>query len=354
MDTTVPAMRVLHVFEDPALAKRLSEALEGEGVGTHVQPGRDGGAQLFVQDDDDLEAAKAALAMFLEAPDDPRFGEAAKRARDARRAQAKRDAEVDRKVRRARASLEAATAGHAGPMSRALVGIAAVLTAVTSLAPKSGDVFDLIDFQALVDSRYGFVSVGAVERFFGGVWDLTILRGELWRLVTPFFVHAPWLSVDPDTGSPNGFSLFGAAHLVFNGMWLLAIGGMLERERGPWRMLGIFLATAWAGEILESLYFGPANGVPHAIGMSGAVYGLLGYCYVRGRYDPTVRLGIPKQTMMWMLAWLVLGFSGFARIANGAHLGGLLFGCLLGFVASGYIGRQLLRRDEPRRDDSAT
>lgn len=340
-------MRVLHVFEDPAQAKRLGDALEGEGIGTHLQPGRDGGAQLFVQEDDDLDVAKAALALFLEAPDDPRFGEAARVAREARRAQAKRDAEVDRKVRRARASLETASSGRAGPMSRALVGIAAVLTAITSLAPQSRDAFDLIDFQALVASPYGFTNVGAVERFFGGVWNLTILSGELWRLVTPFFVHAPWLTVDAETGSPSGLSLFGAMHLVFNGMWLLAIGGMLERERGPWRLLALFLATAWAGEILESLYFGPANGVPHAIGMSGAVYGLLGYCYVRGRYDPTVRLGIPRQTMMWMLAWLVLGFSGFMRIANGAHLGGLLAGCLLGFLASGYIGRQLLRRDDP-------
>ncbi|MEM1417250.1 MAG: rhomboid family intramembrane serine protease [Myxococcota bacterium] len=338
-------MRVLHVFDEKSPAERLAEALEGEGIGTDVKPGREAGFQLFVQDDDDLEAAKAALALFLERPDDARFDDARKRARESRRARAKHDAAVDRKVRRARASLEASTTGQAGPMSKALVGIAAVLTAVTSLAPSSQRFFDLIDFPSLVASPYGLVSVGAWERFFGGVWELTILRGELWRLVTPFFVHAPWFSVDPDTGA-RSFELFGVFHLVFNGMWLLAIGGMLERERGPWRMLALWLATAWAGEILESLYFGPANGVPHAIGMSGAVYGLLGYCYVRGRYDPTARLGIPRQTMTWMIAWLVLGFAGFMRMANGAHLGGLLMGCLLGFLASGYLQRQLLRKNE--------
>ncbi len=340
-------MRVLHVFEDPARAKRLGEALEGEGIGTHVQPGREGGAQLFVQEDDDLDEAKAALALFLDAPDDPRFGDAAKRAREERRAKAKRDAEVDRKVRKARASLEAASSGRAGPMSRALVGFAAVLTAVTSLAPQSHAYFRLIDLEALLQSRYMFASVSAAERFFGGVWDLTILRGELWRLVSPFFVHASWFEMDPTTGALVGLDLFGAAHLIFNGIWLLSIGGMLERERGAGRLLALFLVTAWTGEIVQSLVFG--SGVPHAIGMSGAVYGLLGYGYVRGRYDPTVRLAIPRRIMTWMLAWLVLGFVGFGNIANGAHLGGLLSGCLLGFVASGYIGRQLLRRDDAGR-----
>jgi hypothetical protein len=67
-------------------------------------------------------------------------------------------------------------------------------------------------------------------------------------------------------------------------------------------------------------------------GLSGVVYGLLGFAWVAGRLNPRW-LGMAPATpiMLFMVGWLVicmlgvfdvLGFS----VANAAHLGGLLSG----------------------------
>ena len=45
--------------------------------------------------------------------------------------------------------------------------------------------------------------------------------------------------------------------------------------------------------------------------------------------------------MTFLLAWLALGFLGFMRMANGAHVGGVLVGMVWGFLASGYLKRKL-------------
>jgi GlpG protein len=63
------------------------------------------------------------------------------------------------------------------------------------------------------------------------------------------------------------------------------------------------------------------------------VYALLGYIWVKGRRDPSLGLGLSRQTVVILLAWLGLGFTGLlGNIANYAHLGGLVAGLLLGLL----------------------
>jgi GlpG protein len=63
---------------------------------------------------------------------------------------------------------------------------------------------------------------------------------------------------------------------------------------------------------------------------------------VKGRYEPHLGLGVSRETMWIMIAWLALGFTGLiGSIANGAHLIGLLVG---GAFAYAPVAWRRLRR----------
>ena len=72
-------------------------------------------------------------------------------------------------------------------------------------------------------------------------------------------------------------------------------------------------------------------------GMSGVVYGLFGFLWVRMRTAPADGLGVQQGTTFIMVLVLVLGFSGaldkaVGSIANWAHLFGMLAGMATALV----------------------
>jgi GlpG protein len=140
-----------------------------------------------------------------------------------------------------------------------------------------------------------------------------IRHGQLWRLFTPIFIH------------------FHALHIFFNMLWLRDLGSMIEARQSSLNLVILVLAVA-AGSNLAQFYVthNPAFG-----GMSGVVYGLLGYVWIRGKLDPASGLYLHKSTVTMMLIWLVLCFTGIlGPIANYAHLAGLLLGMGWGWLSS--------------------
>jgi GlpG protein len=70
-------------------------------------------------------------------------------------------------------------------------------------------------------------------------------------------------------------------------------------------------------------------------GMSGVVYALLGYVWMRGKYDPASGLFVPPPTVTMMLIWFVAGWTGIlGPIANMAHGAGLVLGMAWGYFSS--------------------
>ncbi len=153
-------------------------------------------------------------------------------------------------------------------------------------------------------------------------WNL-IMQGEVHRLITPIFLHF----------------MIGAfpIHLLFNMMWLWDQGGSLEKARSAWYLLVIVLITGLLsnfGQFYISYLMNDPNAQNFG-GMSGVVYGLLGFNFIRRRFDPFFPMHVHPGLMQFMLLWLVLGFTGLlGNIANAAHLIGLLSGGLLGYITA--------------------
>ena len=148
------------------------------------------------------------------------------------------------------------------------------------------------------------------------------MGGQYWRLVTPVFLHFGWL------------------HIVFNGLWLWELGSKVERVMGQLNMALLFLVIALVSNVSQYVFGGPSI----FGGMSGVVYGLLGFAWVAPLLQPHWPIQPAPAIMLFMVGWLVVCMVGlvevlgFGAIANAAHLGGLLCGALLG-VAFGLLSR---------------
>ena len=143
-----------------------------------------------------------------------------------------------------------------------------------------------------------------------------LINNEWWRLITPTFLH------------------FSITHLVFNCLWIYILGSRIEKLDGLSIFLFIFILTGIlsnAGQFFwtQQYLFG---------GLSGAVYGLLGYCFIielDGRHS---RYGLPEALYLFMFIWLLVGFTGvlsffgFGNVANTAHLVGMIAGFIIGLI----------------------
>jgi GlpG protein len=142
---------------------------------------------------------------------------------------------------------------------------------------------------------------------------------EYWRLLTPAFLHFGWL------------------HIVFNSLWLWELGSRVERVMGSFNMLLLFGVIALVSNASQYIFGGPGL----FGGMSGVVYGLLGFSWVAPLLQPRWLLQPAPAIMLFMVGWLVVCLVGlvevlgFGAIANAAHLGGLLCGAVLGGLFGG-------------------
>jgi GlpG protein len=68
-------------------------------------------------------------------------------------------------------------------------------------------------------------------------------------------------------------------------------------------------------------------------GMSGVVYGLFGYVWMKVQFDPRSGFVLDPVTVVVMIGWLFLCMTGYlGNIANAAHVAGLLAGMAFGYL----------------------
>lgn len=160
--------------------------------------------------------------------------------------------------------------------------------------------------------------------------NLTLGRGQYWRLVSSTFLHG---------------SLW---HLLFNMVALWQVGRLTERIFGSTRFVGLYLFAGLSGS-LASLSWSVARGVSvSSVGASGAIFGIIGglLAFLSRSHTgvpPTVVSELRRSLLPFLLFSLWMGFV-YPHTDNAAHIGGLVGGWLAGHLLARSIhlpeGRQ--------------
>lgn len=133
---------------------------------------------------------------------------------------------------------------------------------------------------------------------------------NIWHSVSPIFLH------------------FGIEHLVFNTLSFWYLGSILERKLTFIGYIILVTCIALVSNYSQLWVSGPLFG-----GLSGVVYGLIGFAFVyQTFYRP---LFIPNGLFYLAIGWILLGLTpifaliGLGNMANTAHVSGLLCGAML-------------------------
>jgi GlpG protein len=286
-------MRQLGTVPDERIAQRFADFLLTKGIPLSVDPAP-GGWALWVRNEDHLEEARRQFAEFSAAPDAPVYRDSARvaeqlRADEQRRASAAKKNLVDVSQRWRRKGAARA------PVTYILLAASIVVGFLTSLG-SDGPMMVHFYFDFEWDTPHGPILAHA--------W-----KTEPWRLITPIFLH---LSI---------------WHIVFNMMWLVQLGQVIETLRGSLKFALMVLVIGVASNVGQFLW----SGSPYFGGMSGVVYGLFGYVWMKSRYEPSSGFYVTQNMVFWMIGWYVLCLTGIiGPIANAAHGFGLLVGVILG------------------------
>lgn len=194
-----------------------------------------------------------------------------------------------------------------GPVTIALLVLSAVITWYTAYGV--GDNAAPFHFAKITTARRHVLDV-----------DGWAFLSEPWRLITPIFIHGSLI------------------HIFFNGWWIKDLGGIFETLFGSLRFLIFVLlvgALSNAGE-----YF--VGQTPLFGGLSGLLYGLFGYLWIRGRFDPVFPVKLRGSVVIMLLGWFLICAVGLIpNVANWAHGVGLLLGMIWGYLESGHLTRRL-------------
>lgn len=296
-------MRQIGTVASEPYAARLENYLLTLGIKSQRDQTGEGWA-IWVYDEDRVPDAKREFDVFLQNPDDPRYIAAERESIRLRAEAVRRDARlrknmIDVRRRWARPALARR------PVTFALIVISGAVAFLTQFGDASAS--------PTAKSLIAKLSIASYETRGNEIrWKYLseVRQGEVWRLVTPMFLH------------------FNILHLFFNMYLLSQLGSMIEFNRGSIRLLLVVLVVSATSNLGQYYMKSPAFG-----GMSGVDYGLFGYIWMKGRFDPQSGMGLHSNTVVMMLGWLVLCMLGtMGPIANWAHGVGLLSGMLLGYV----------------------
>jgi len=331
-------MRQLTSLTNHEHARRLTAYLFIQGV--DVQLEQDGSQWLiWVREEDSLESAQKLYQEFLIEPNHERYQDAVQTATTMQLEEAKRlqQEQSQRQHIEMRDQWRQGRLRRNNPFTKMLI-VLSILVTLASGGLNSGQPNNIWLRQLMfADSELVVQEAMQIQRESGGLTHADQQRlasvslrthpWELWRLVTPIFIHASVLGG------------LGILHLVFNMLWLNDLGSAIEHRYGTPRFCAMILVIAILSVLAQSLAptsWGPFRGTWAHGGMSGVVYGLVGFLWIRMRMDPTARLRVRPELIPFMIAWLficvILDKGGAMPVANLAHAAGLLSGMLVARV----------------------
>jgi GlpG protein len=294
-------MRRIGTLPTEREARKFHDYLYLQNIESDVDPDDDGTFAVWVHDDAHVETATRLMERYLANPNGAEFSKVSGDA-DRERVRNERDEARRRStvINRERLGYERNVLGM-GMLTVVLIGIC-VAVAIFSQAGENHEAL-----------RYLFIA-WYPEDLAEPVQSFS--TGQIWRVLTPIFIHFGWL------------------HLIFNAMWLRDFGSFIE-TRFSSLYLGLLVLALGVGSNIAQYLLG---GSPWFGGMSGVNYGLFGFLWVRGKFDRDVMWRLNPTVIWTLMIWYIACFTGLlGPIANTAHTAGLLIGAAWGFVSSGKL-----------------
>jgi GlpG protein len=296
-------MRLIGHLDTAAQARALGDFLLVQGIPNETEPERDGTYALWIVDEDHLAPARAHLERFRKNPEAPEFQGQEPPANEIRRAEKTAAAQVRQRTHNRRALFAGSGSYGVGPLTFGLIALCVAVAYLSNAGRDREAIQPLFITSFEVSNNFVTWHPGLLE----------IRQGQIWRLLTPMFIH------------------FGAMHILGNMLWLFSLGSMIEGRLGTGKLALLVVVIAACSNFGQYV----VSGNPMFGGMSGVVYGLFGYVWIRGQLDPASGLFIDHQNVVLMIVWFFLCFTGLlGPIANTAHTVGLLLGLAWGYGAT--------------------
>ncbi len=332
-------MRQIGKLSSENHAARFVDYLLTQGIHSKADASSQGEWSIWIHEENQVDQARTELEAFRSNPDDSRYRSAGEEAAGIRKMEQLREKERRKNVHEVKhRSVRGGTGLSGAPVTKAIMIICVVIALI-----------------GMTTSNYSMKEPGFGDQIYGALSFLspqdlqayrvspepnslrTIEKGEIWRLITPAFLHAR-------DGS------MAILHVGFNMYMLFMLGPILERRLGSFQFLILNLTLALAGNLAQGVlpmlfidlsavlniditqyerFYGGVN----FLGYSGVVYGLFGYLWMRSNNDPTFGIMINQSSVIILMMWFLLCWIGFmGDIANLAHTGGLVVGMLAGYI----------------------
>jgi GlpG protein len=281
-------MRLIGHLKSEDSARTFGGYLSSLDIRNMVEPDAEGWA-VWIYSEDQIEKGNQALTAYLQNPADRSFQKGADSVAALEERQRKEHAAFAKRVRTAD---QIWNRSGRTPLTYFLIGASVVVTLYVGLNPSYANMRWLL----ISEGEPGFLP--------------EVRSGQIWRLITPIFIH------------------FGPTHILFNMFVLYDLGRLIEMVQGTKR-LALLVVVIGVVSNIGQYYFEGAH-VPFG-GMSGVLYGLLGYIWLRSVAEPGSGLRLSPTTIGIMLVWFFLClFQIIPGVANGTHATGLVMGMIWG------------------------
>ncbi|MEJ2126145.1 MAG: rhomboid family intramembrane serine protease [Candidatus Bathyarchaeota archaeon] len=159
-------------------------------------------------------------------------------------------------------------------------------------------------FTSVIGGNFLETNIYVLREF--GQYNLYVLNGEYWQLLTSIFVHVDIM------------------HIALNMLFLFIFGLRAEDFFKTEEYFTVYLLSGLTGSLL-TLFFMSANTL--SAGASGAVFGMYGasLIYMRKRFGQSI-----AGALLYSLLFLMLTTGSGVNVI--AHFGGLVTGLAIGYI----------------------
>ena len=191
-------MRMIGHLDSGIQARSFSDYLTVKGIENSVEPEKDGTWAVWIHSEEELKWSKDLFNLFQQNPADPKYQVAARDADKVRERKKKEQADYERRVKQRRHLFRPLMAYGFGPVTFALIFISVVVFIAmyaTSYGARVEHMLRISSVDLINIDQFSYLRqfVKRVAAF--RVLLPEIREGQVWRLITPIFLHYGFLHI---------------------------------------------------------------------------------------------------------------------------------------------------------------